>query len=264
MRYTIILLALLALAGGVYYWQSLLKNELAAAPPAENPEKTTAADSVNHYPVSSATSPDEKEGASAGSKTPTGIDDSDASLEQSLSDIFGIDRFANLINREDILRHFVVTTENAESPKLPAQFSPFKPVGGSFLATTEGKNHFLSSANYSRYAPYVELLSTTDLKRLVNLYSRFYTLIQAAYQDLGTKDYFNDKLVQVIDHMLKTPEITQPVQLIAMSVNYKYSDPKLEALSASQKILIRMGPANARVVKGKLHELRDLVTHLGN
>ena len=39
-----------------------------------------------------------------------------------------------------------------------------------------------------------------------------------------------------------------------------YDDTALEALSAGQKLLIRMGPGNAAVVREKLRELRGIVT----
>jgi hypothetical protein len=40
---------------------------------------------------------------------------------------------------------------------------------------------------------------------------------------------------------------------------YQYADPKLEALSAGQKTLLRMGSDNVATVKAKLHELRTLL-----
>ena len=40
---------------------------------------------------------------------------------------------------------------------------------------------------------------------------------------------------------------------------YVYADPELESLSAGQKILVRMGPANAAVVKDKLRQIRGEV-----
>jgi hypothetical protein len=40
---------------------------------------------------------------------------------------------------------------------------------------------------------------------------------------------------------------------------YQFADPKLEELSAGQKLLLRMGPANAAIIKVKLHELRAQV-----
>jgi hypothetical protein len=47
-----------------------------------------------------------------------------------------------------------------------------------------------------------------------------------------------------------------PVALVQPRVFYEYKDRDLEARSAGQKLLIRMGPANAAVVKAKLRELR--------
>jgi hypothetical protein len=44
---------------------------------------------------------------------------------------------------------------------------------------------------------------------------------------------------------------------------YVFSDPKLEALPAGQKLLIRMGADNATVVKAKLMELRAIITAAG-
>jgi hypothetical protein len=67
--------------------------------------------------------------------------------------------------------------------------------------------------------------------------------------------------VQVIDHLLATPDVTGPIKLTQPSVMYEFADPKLENLSAGQKALIRMGKANAAVIKTKLRELRVAVAN---
>jgi hypothetical protein len=46
------------------------------------------------------------------------------------------------------------------------------------------------------------------------------------------------------------------VHLVQPSVLYRYADERLEKLSAGQKLLIRMGPANAAVIKAKLREIQ--------
>jgi hypothetical protein len=60
----------------------------------------------------------------------------------------------------------------------------------------------------------------------------------------------------VIDNLLQTPEITTPVQLTQPKVFYEFADTELEARPAGQKLLIRMGPENARAIKAKLREFR--------
>ncbi|MFX9123653.1 DUF3014 domain-containing protein, partial [Acinetobacter baumannii] len=44
-------------------------------------------------------------------------------------------------------------------------------------------------------------------------------------------------------------------------VFYEYADPKLEALSAGEKLLLRMGPSNEAVIKAKLRELRRSIVN---
>jgi hypothetical protein len=39
-------------------------------------------------------------------------------------------------------------------------------------------------------------------------------------------------------------------------VQFEYADPKFESRSAGQKVLMRMGSANAAVIKAKLRSLR--------
>jgi hypothetical protein len=60
----------------------------------------------------------------------------------------------------------------------------------------------------------------------------------------------------VIDLLLQTPEITAPIALTQPKVFYEYADGELESRPAGQKMLLRMGPANARIIKAKLREFR--------
>jgi len=74
--------------------------------------------------------------------------------------------------------------------------------------------------------------------------------------------YFNDRLVQVIDNLLATPDVKGPIRLVQPKVFYQYADASLENLSAGQKLLLRMGSANEATIKDKLRQLRaDIVQH---
>jgi hypothetical protein len=120
-----------------------------------------------------------------------------------------------------------------------------------------GDNLAIAADNSTRYAPVVALVHAIDSKQLVAIYIRFDPLVQQAYRDLGYPDgYFNDRLVAVIDHLLATPSVKQPIALVQPKVLYQYADPELEALSAGQKAMLRIGPENAAVVKAKLREIR--------
>ena len=104
---------------------------------------------------------------------------------------------------------------------------------------------------------------SADVEAVAEVYRRYYPLFQDAYVDLGyPQGYFNDRLVEVIDHLLATPEIDDPVGLVRPHVLYEYEDPDLEALSSGQKLMLRMGKAHANSLKARLRELRALITAL--
>ncbi len=66
--------------------------------------------------------------------------------------------------------------------------------------------------------------------------------------------------MEVIDHLLAAPEVQEPLRLVQPKVLYEYADPRLETLSAGQKILVRVGSENAAKLKAKLREIRGEVT----
>jgi hypothetical protein len=93
---------------------------------------------------------------------------------------------------------------------------------------------------------------------LLSRYARFYPFFQEQYENLGYPTrYFNDRVVEVIDHLLATPEVEEPARLVQPRVLYEFTDPRLENLSAGQKILLRMGRTNQLKLKAKLREIRD-------
>jgi hypothetical protein len=63
-----------------------------------------------------------------------------------------------------------------------------------------------------------------------------------------------------LDNLLDAPDINEPIKLVQPKVMYEFADPALEARSAGQKIMIRMGSENAAKVKAKLREIRHEVT----
>ena len=63
----------------------------------------------------------------------------------------------------------------------------------------------------------------------------------------------------IIDHLLATPEVEGPIELVRPKVLYLFADPALEQRSWGQKALIRMGTQNATKVKSKLRDLREVI-----
>jgi hypothetical protein len=140
---------------------------------------------------------------------------------------------------------------------------PVKPVTGLPVTETVGEDLVLSPRNAARYQPYLRLADAVPTDALVAVYARFYPLFQQQYEKLGYPGkYFNDRAVEVIDHLLATPAVQEPLLLLQPRVLYVFADPKLESLSAGQKIILRMGRENREKLKSKLREIRQALTSM--
>jgi hypothetical protein len=190
------------------------------------------------------------------------LKESDADVRKSLVDVFGAKAVTQFLGPENVVRHIVVTVDNLPRKKVAIELRPIKPTPGTTATASQGDITTIASANFERYAPFIKVVQNTDTKTLTGVYFRLYPLFQQSYEDLGYPgQYFNDRLVEVIDDMLKAPDVQGPIELTQPRVFYEYADPKLEGLSAGQKLLLRMGPANEAAMKAKLREFRKAIVN---
>lgn len=252
-------LGLAVLGGGMWWWRTQRAPEpppVEQAPVAEAPAPVESEPAIQ-YPVPEAPqAPD----------TPPlpAMAESDAPVAQELSGLFGMDLIAALLEPQNVIRRIVATVDGLPRAHGTDRLRPVKPLSPAFevervppASLTAEERIFIGEGNAARYAPLVSLFESTDVQSMVAVYQRWYPLLQQGYEDLGYPGrYFNDRLVQVIDHLLEAPEVKGRIELTQPNVMFEYADPALEALSAGQKTLVRMGPANAARVKEKLRELR--------
>lgn len=190
------------------------------------------------------------------------LDTSDTTMGRALGRLWSDKAVEERFQLRDFVRRVVATIDSLPRRKFAARLSPVKPASGSFVTAGTDDTLAISPQNAARYTPYLRLADSIDSRKLVELYVHFYPLFQQAYQDLGYPTaYFNDRLVEAIDDMLEAPDPQPPVQLVRPKVFYEYADPELESRSAGQKILMRMGPANAARMKTKLREIRAILAN---
>src|SRR6185312_11390006 len=189
------------------------------------------------------------------------LDQSDPVVHDSLSGLLGNPAVAKFLVPHNVIRDVVVTVDNLPRKKVAAELRPLQPTPGDTAVDTQGASTSLSPQNYARYAALMEVVKSTDPKALAAVYFRLYPLFQQAYENLGYPGkYFNDRMVQAIDSVLATPDVQGPIELVRPKVFYQFADPKLEALPAGEKVLIRMGPQNASIIKAKLQQFRAAIT----
>ena len=261
----VVVLAWAAIGGAGYYWWRQQRAEREAPPPPAPAAATPAQPEAQveppiRHPIEAAKEQGTEESAKETSPLPP-LSDSDKLVQDSLAGLAGRDSLEAFLNTTGLVRRVVATVDNLPRKKAPEKMWPVKPTAGRFATTPKDGEVFLDPDNYRRYEPFLALMEAVDTRKLVVLYIRFYPLFQQAYEELGySKRYFNDRLIEAIDDLLATPEVKGPIKLARPWIMYEYANAGLEASSAGQKILIRMGSENAARVKGKLREIRQQVT----
>jgi hypothetical protein len=254
----LILLAGIGLAGvAIYRAMQGPEIDLAKYPPApppaapSEPAPPAQAQAETHFPV-----PQEE----AREPLPP-LDRSDSAIEHALRGLWSGSTFERMLQLDGFVRRVVATIDNLTAKKVAMRLMPLKAAPGKFLTSGKDGSLVISPDNAARYGAYVRLAETVDVPKLAALYFRFYPLFQRAYEELGyPKRYFNDRVVGVIDHLLAAPEAKGPIMLVRPKVMYQFADPDLEALSAGQKIMLRIGNDNELRIKRKLRELRAELT----
>jgi len=185
------------------------------------------------------------------------LDDSDAYFLLEIGNAFG-PAVESLLTREFVIDKLVTTVDNLMRPELSEKIRPVGRLGDAFApdSADDGTTE-LGISSYSRYDALVAQLYYADIDAVYDIYLRYYPLFQTSYERLGYPDtYFNDRLIEVIDHLLTTPKPAEPIVLVRPNVLYEFADPDLEALSSGRKLLLRMGPSNAATVKRMLEKFR--------
>lgn len=249
-----VLIALLAM---VYFRDDV--EPAAPEPPPAPIEAEPEADAEPKHPLPDAESQESLSEAPPEPLPP--LAQSDASFANALAGLVEAEALRRHLTSESIIQRMVVTIDNLPREQVALRLRAVTPVPGLFRPSGGEEEFELREEHFARYEPLVQLVKSIDTDQLVATYRRYYPLFQTAYADLGyPSEYFNDRLVEVIDHLLETPEVEAPIRLTRPHVLYEYADPALEQRSAGQKTLIRIGAANAAIVKDKLREVRRAVS----
>lgn len=254
---------LLAAAVGGFLWLRGAREPSATAPevvpaPLEAPVAAAEAPPAPSHPIEDAI----VDPSAVGSDAPPlpALAESDAAALEALLDLLSLDALPAWLVPEYVVQRAVATIDNLPRAKIASNISVVRPTSGTLAIEGDGEVRTLSAANHARYAAQVDAFESADTAALVAAYVRLYPLFEQAYRELGSPGaHFNDRLVEVIDHLLAAPPAAQPVELVRVRAYWQFRDPALEAMSAGHKLMVRIGPAQAERVKTKLRAVREAV-----
>jgi hypothetical protein len=239
----IILILLIALAGGWYYLRR-----------ASNPDQAVAVRDEQIVPQTTAAPP-------AVNPDLPPLDESDDLVRELVSALSRHPIIAAWLTTDQLIRTFAVSLMNVADGKTPAgHLSVIKPEGR-FQTRQRGSRTYIDPQTYSRFDAHAAAVSSLDAQGAADLYKRLKPRIQEAYRELAGANADVDRAVErAIATLLATPIIDGEIPVESRPAGYAYADPSLESLSGAQRQLLRMGPANTRLVQQKL---RSIAQRLG-
>jgi hypothetical protein len=169
----------------------------------------------------------------------------------------GLVSLPEFVNTDGLLRRVVASVDALSRDQLPLGVRVIRPVAGAFAARGGEGNPRVAPENAARYAPIADAFEHVPPAAAGELYRRLYPRLQAAYEELGYPGRsFHARLLEVIDHLLATPDVPDGAALARPKVLYLYADPQLERCSSGQKALMRSGALNEARFKAHLRLIR--------
>lgn len=159
-----------------------------------------------------------------------------------------------------LIANFTLVTLTIAEGRTPARL--LRPIAPRehFKVTHSRDGLFVDPRSYERYNPHVEAIAALDSAGAASLYLTLKPRIADAYKELGFPEGDFDRVLErAIAVLLQTPAPDAKAMLLPKGVTYAYSDPALQSLSPAQKQLLRLGPRNDQIVRGKLEEIAGLL-----
>ncbi|MFC3122557.1 DUF3014 domain-containing protein [Agaribacter flavus] len=187
----------------------------------------------------------------------TQIDVSDTEVKSRLAQTTRLPAFARLLVSEALIQKFVINVSNLARAEASPKDALVVPPKQAFRVYSQANRKWIDPASFQRYSPYIDVLESMDINKLLALFETYRPVIEERYAEISRPGAsFDDALIDAIDTLLDTPQVPVPIEVYTDSVMYKFKDEQLESLSAPQKQLMRMGPDNMRRLKAVLRDIK--------
>lgn len=186
------------------------------------------------------------------------LENSDDFVRALITELFGspdLDRW--LASGEELLQQGVRALLAISEKRAAGRYLSFLPIEGRFAVTARGGDWIIAPQSYRRYDRVVDAFVGLDARQVARLAERLAPLLSRAMDENafpGTG--FDSALSAAIAHLLATPLPAEELEVVPQDDgSYRFADPRLEALTAPQKQLLRLGPRNGARVRAKLAEI---------
>jgi hypothetical protein len=171
---------------------------------------------------------------------------SDAQARKDLGSLSSRPEWAQWLSASDLLDRFVVTVDNVAedvNPRKQLDFVKVKPQSNDRLDT-------------GRYDLIADVIASLDAKGVAQVVRDLHPLLESAYHKLGYPDRkFDQVAAKALQRIVDAPVAEKPPRLVPKGLVHAYADEKLEALGPVEKLLLRTGPRNTKLIQAKAREI---------
>jgi hypothetical protein len=178
------------------------------------------------------------------------LDEMDAFLRPLLQALSNRPELVRWLATDDLVRQLAAAIDQASQGDNPAGgFQELEPRAR-ISVVRRNNRRLIDPAGYKRYDGLVLTVTSLEAAAVARLYQTIRPRLNEAYQNMGHPGGDVDAAVQqTLDILLNTPVVKGPVPLVeGPGARWAYADPDLEALTPTQKQLVRMGPAHTETL----------------
>jgi hypothetical protein len=187
------------------------------------------------------------------------LNEMDPFLRQLLATLSTRPELARWLATDDLIRQMAAAIDQASAGASPARDLKVLAPSGKFTAAGRGTRRTIDPASYRRYDGLVAAITSMEPAAVAKIYATIRPRLDEAYQGMGNRGGgVDDAVRQALDILLETPTVTDPIAIVeGEGAAWAFADPELESLTATQKQLLRMGPAHTEKLLAWLRAFRS-------
>jgi hypothetical protein len=172
---------------------------------------------------------------------------SDSQMRKDLASLSPTPEWARWLTASDLLDRAVVVVDNVAedvNPRKQLDFIQVKPLASETL-------------DAARFDQMAAVIGSIDAKGLAQVVRELHPLLESAYHKLGYPDRkFDQVAAKALQRIVDAPVLDRTPRLAPKGAdNFAFADAKLEALGPVEKLLVRMGPKNTKIIQAKAREV---------
>lgn len=234
----VVLLLAAAVVGGVWWYRTQPPPVPLAVAPAVPPPSAPAAEAA------------------------TGPSVDEAGQRALLDAVSASPAWRRLVAEGDLVRRWVVVTENLAEGTVPRKpLAALAPSGG-FSVVQRGGASFIAPESYRRFDGFGDLVASVNVPAFAAAYRALRPMLETAYRALGYPGGSIDRVTaRALARIERAPVRDGDVQVVeGKGAVHAYADPRLESLGELEKQFLRMGPRNARILQAKAREIAQALS----